>query len=113
MKTLIKNLLIPLAVFAMLTVGAFSINASEKTDNAVNTESVTDLKADDPYDGKVYIRIPNPSGSGFIFMEVTPTSEGDCSDVPSSERCTIIIDNEEHNLWGQTPLGGYIELYKL
>lgn len=113
MKTLIKNLLMPLAVFAMLTVGAFTINASEKTDNAVNTESVTDLKADDPFSGDIYIRTPNPSGPGFIFTKVGTVEEGDCTPTEFVERCTIIIDSVEHDLWGKTPLGDYIELYKL
>lgn len=103
----------PLAVFAMLTVGAFTINASEKTDNAVNTESVTDLKADDPYDGDHYIRTPDPSGPGFIFIKVDEVVEGECTFVETSIRCTITIGTEVHGLWGEASPGVYAPLYEL
>lgn len=113
MKALIKNLLMPLAVFAMLTVGAFTINASEKTDNAVNIESVMDFEVADPYSGDIYIRIPDPSGPGFIFTKVGTVEEGDCTFEVALARCTIEIDDVDHDLWGESPLGGYAPLYKL
>lgn len=103
----------PLAVFAMLTVGAFTINASEKTDNAVNTESVTDLKADDPFSGDIYIRTPNPSGPGFIFTKVGTVEEGDCTLTVLVVRCTIKIDGIDYDLWGEVAPNVYLPLYKL
>ncbi|MCO7723793.1 hypothetical protein NJB85_11445 [Myroides odoratimimus] len=105
----------PLAVFAMLTVGAFTINASEKTDNAVNIESVMDFEVADPYYGDHYIRIPDPSGPGFIFVKLDEdeVEEGNCTLTVLNVRCTIKIDGIDHDLWGESPLGGYAALYKL
>ncbi|MEK6494818.1 hypothetical protein [Myroides odoratimimus] len=113
MKTLIKNLLMPLAVFAMLTVGAFTINASEKTDNAVNTESVTDLKADDPFSGDIYIRTLDPITEEYVFTKVGTVEEGDCTPTEFVERCTIKIDGIDYDLWGEVAPNVYLPLYKL
>ncbi|MFM9403272.1 hypothetical protein ACKLNQ_15255 [Myroides odoratimimus] len=113
MKTLIKNLLMPLAVFAMLTVGAFTINASEKIDHAVNTESVTEFQVADPYLGDIYIRTPNPSGPGFIFIKVGTVEEGDCTLTVLVVRCTIKIDDIDYDLWGEASPGVYLPLYEL
>ncbi|MDM1506907.1 hypothetical protein [Myroides odoratimimus] len=114
MKELIKNLLMPLAVFAMLTVGAFTINASEKTDNAVNIESVMDFEVADPYYGFRYIRDLDPITNEYVFVLVdnvviNPT----CTLTVGAVRCTIIIDTEEHDLWGESSPGVYAPLYKL
>ncbi|MFG0592441.1 hypothetical protein ACF8C4_15090 [Myroides odoratimimus] len=114
MKELIKNLLMPLAVFAMLTVGAFTINASEKTDNAINIESVTDVKADDPFSGDIYIRTLDPITEEYVFTKVGTVEEGgECTMTVLVVRCTIKIDGIDHDLWGESPLGGYVPLYKL
>lgn len=114
MKALIKNLLMPLAVFAMLTVGAFTINASEKTDNTVNIESVTEFKADDPYEGKVYIRIFDPITEDYIFTKVGEVGEGgECTMTVGTVRCTIEIDGIDHDLWGESSPGVYAPLYEL
>ncbi|MDM1384375.1 hypothetical protein HX024_17055 [Myroides marinus] len=113
MKKYIQNLLVPFAVLAMLTVGAFTINASEKTDKAVNVETVTEPQAENSYSGEIFIRIPNPSGPGFIFTKVGEIQEGDCDTTLAPQRCTFVVDNQEHDLWGMDSLGGYIELYKL
>ncbi|MDM1398202.1 hypothetical protein HX049_13600 [Myroides odoratimimus] len=113
MKTLIKNLLMPLAVFAMLTVGAFTINASEKIDHAVNTESVTEFQVADPYLGDHYIEILDPITNEYVFTKVEGVVEGECTLTVGTVRCTIEIDNEDYDLWGESPLGGYAPLYKL
>ncbi|WP_025124828.1 hypothetical protein [Myroides odoratimimus] len=114
MKTLIKNLLMPLAVFAMLTVGAFTINASEKTDNAVKIESVTDFEVADPYEGDHYIRIFDPIIGDYVFTKVTPASEeGECTLTVGIVRCTIEIEGIDHDLWGESSPGVYAPLYKL
>ncbi|MDM1412123.1 hypothetical protein HX038_15410 [Myroides odoratimimus] len=113
MKKYIQNLLVPFAVLAMLTVGAFTINASEKTDKAVNVETVTEPEAEPSYQGKVYIRTEDPITHDYIFNEVYPTSEGDCSLTILSERCTVMVDGIEHDLWGEDSLGDFIPLYKL
>lgn len=103
----------PLAVFAMLTVSAFTINASEKTDHAVNTESVTELKADDPFSGDIYIRTLDPITEEYIFTKVGEVEEGDCTPTMDIERCTITIGTEVHDLWGEVAPGVYLPLYKL
>lgn len=112
MKTLIKNLLMPLAVFAMLTVGAFTINASEKIDHAVNTESVTEFQVADPYLGDRYIQTLDPITNEYVFIKVD-ISEGNCTLTVLVVRCTIKIDGIDYDLWGESPLGGYAPLYKL
>ncbi|MDM1499985.1 hypothetical protein [Myroides odoratimimus] len=114
MKTLIKKLLMPLAVFAMLTVGAFTINASEKTDNAVNIESVTDFEVADPYVGDAYIRTFDPITEDYIFTKAATVGEGgECTMTVLVERCTIKIDDIDHELWGEVAPGVYSPLYKL
>jgi hypothetical protein len=113
MKSLIKNLLMPFAILAMLTVGAFTINASEKTDHAVNIESITEFQVADPYDGDYYIEILDPITGKYVFTKVIPTSEGTCTLTVLDVRCTYIIGTMVYDLWGESPLGGYAPLYEL
>ncbi|MCC9043577.1 hypothetical protein LNQ81_12925 [Myroides sp. M-43] len=82
MRKIIQNLLMPFAILAMLTVGAFTINASEKTDNAIKVEEVVDIQAQDPYIGAEYYRV------GTTWVLYTNTSDGHCSLDGVGEICT-------------------------
>ncbi|MCA4807006.1 hypothetical protein [Myroides odoratimimus] len=113
MKKYIQNLLVPFAVLAMLTVGAFTINASEKTDKAVNVETVIQNQADNPYSGELFIRNQDPISGEITYTKVGDVQEGDCSLEYSTERCTIDIDNMEHELWAKLGVDSYVPLYKL
>ncbi|MDM1354810.1 hypothetical protein [Myroides marinus] len=113
MKKYIQNLLVPFAVLAMLTVGAFTINASEKTDKTVNVETVMEPQASNPYSGDIYIRTPNPSGPGFIFTKVGEIQEGDCGLEIGVDKCTMRVGGENHELWAEVTPNNYVPLYKL
>ncbi|MVX34294.1 hypothetical protein [Myroides sp. LoEW2-1] len=70
MKNSIKNLLMPLAVVAMLTVGAFTVNASNNTDKAVKVETV--VLTQNTYLGELYYF------DGSTYQEVVLPSRKDC-----------------------------------
>ncbi|MEC4115095.1 hypothetical protein VSO92_13400 [Myroides pelagicus] len=111
MKKFIKNLLAPLALIAMLAVGAFSVNASEMTDSSV--ENNIEVVEQASYEGELFIRELDPLTGRYEFTKVNTPSQEDCSVNISSDRCTVTIGTEVHELWGMNPLGGYVELYKL
>lgn len=112
MKKLIQNLLIPFAVVAMLTVGVFTMNASEKTGNAVEIEKVEPVKAENPYEGKVFYRYLDSSTNEYIYVELSSIEKGECTlSNESNIRCTAIVEGMTQNLWGKDQFGNYTELY--
>lgn len=102
----------PFAVVAMLTVGVFTMNASEKTGNAVEIEKVEPVKAENPYAGYIYIRTLDPGSSNYIYTKVGDIEEGECTLDTTPKRCTTIVEGMNHELWGQDQFGNYSELYQ-
>ncbi len=107
----------PLAVVAMLTVGAFTVNASEIEKNIKKAnslvESVETINENDPYDGKVYYRYLDASTQEYKYVLVGEVEKGECSIQESDTRCSSFIDGMERNLWGELSPGQYIELHKI
>lgn len=102
----------PFAILAMLTVGAFTINASEKTDNAVKVEKVVDIQAQDPYSGEIFIRTLDPISNQYVYTKVGDIDKGECTLEFTPERCTTIVEGMDHDLWGRDEFGNYSELYQ-
>ena len=106
MKNSIKNLLIPLAVVAMLTVGAFTMNASNNADKAVKVETVT--LAQTPYVGKLHYKVGNS------YPE---------ADIVNLENCTLAItsipyyedvDGQTERMYGwDSNQGRYLPLFEI
>ncbi|MFD0700124.1 hypothetical protein [Myroides pelagicus] len=113
MKKFIKNLLAPLALIAMLAVGAFSVNASEVKTEASNIETTQEITASNPYSGEAFYRHLDPLTNQFIYTKVGDFQEGECSiDTNLEDRCTAIVDGMQRELWGKDQFGNYIELYR-
>ena len=102
----------PFAVVAMLTLGAFTMNASEKTGNAVGIEKVEPVKATNPYSGELFIRTQDPVTEQYVYTKVGDAEESDCSLDIASQRCTAIVEGMNHELWAKDQFGNYSELYE-
>ncbi|MVX37288.1 hypothetical protein [Myroides sp. LoEW2-1] len=115
MKNYIKNLFTGLAVIAMLSVGAFTVNASElKKDSKKESpvvESIETVKAENGYSGKIYYRYLNESEE-YVYELIDNVEQSDCTELISNERCTTFVDGIQRNLWGELAPGHYIPLYK-
>lgn len=115
MKKLIQNLFMPFAVVAMLSVGAFTVNASEKTGNAVEIEkmeTIAEPKSQSSYDGDVFIRKKDPITNNYVYTMVINTSETDCGLEVSLNRCITEVEGKDQELWGKDLHDNYIPLYK-
>ncbi|MFD0701287.1 hypothetical protein [Myroides pelagicus] len=109
MKKFIKNLLAPLALIAMLAVGAFSVNASEvKT----NVKLAVFEQPQNPYSGEIFIRVLEPGTSNYIYSKVGEIDEGECTLEVTAQRCSTIVEGMNHYLWGKDAFGNYAELYQ-
>lgn len=104
MKKIIKNLFMPFAVLAMLTVGAFTINASQKTDNTVNVETLMQNQAQEPYIGEEYY-LDEENEKWVIYSS---SSDGHCSLSGEGIVCTKEIPGflEKKQMYGVDPLTG-------
>ncbi|WP_158963482.1 hypothetical protein [Myroides fluvii] len=106
MKKSIKILLLSLAVVAMLSVGAFTVNASNNTDKAVKVETVT--LAQVPYTGTLYYKVGNSYPEAHIV---------------NLEKCTfeVTINPYYENVGGQiermygwnSDQGKYLPLFEI
>ncbi|WP_074748183.1 hypothetical protein [Myroides marinus] len=90
MKQFIKNLLMPFAVVAMLSLGAFTMNASNKADNKIEISEETAT----PYGGDLYYL------DGAVFKKATQIVKRDCSFEGFGPLYEEDINSETHQIYG-------------
>ncbi|UVD79115.1 hypothetical protein NWE55_13435 [Myroides albus] len=113
MKNYIKNLFTGLAVIAMLSVGAFTVNASElKKDSKKENPVVESVKANNPYSGPTYYREFDTSLNEYVYVYVGDITEGECTLDLTEASCKTIVDGTERILWGEISPNNYSELHK-
>ena len=112
MKQFIKSLFLPLAVFAMLGLGALTLSASNITNDVVTSTETASMQT--MYTGDFYVVDSGvPSGYRQVFISPKPTH---CTFSPiSNVRCTAIIGGLVVELYGydSTPGEGYKALFEI
>ncbi|MEC4115147.1 hypothetical protein VSO92_13670 [Myroides pelagicus] len=101
MKKFIKNLLAPLALIAMLAVGAFSVNASNNTNKAVGVEKIQEAQT--PYTGAEFY-LDSDTNTWVLHSS---TSNGQCSLTGEGARYELNIPNVGiKEMYGEVPGSG-------
>lgn len=104
------------AVVAMLSVGAFTVNASEINKDISNKNSPMSsnetLKAYTPYTGPTYYRQFDINLNEYVYVYVGDISEGECTLDLTEESCKAMIGGIERVLWGEISPNNYVELHK-
>lgn len=93
MKKIIQNLLVPFAVVAMLSVGAFTVNASNTTDVTVVNENP---EVQTPYEGELYYW----DTQNQAFEEIDIALVKPCSFDVSSQEYIEVIDTKPERMYG-------------
>ncbi|MHC5354716.1 hypothetical protein ACYSNX_11190 [Myroides sp. LJL115] len=109
MKKMFKSLFLPLAVFAMLGLGALTLSASNVTNDVVTeAEFTSDNFAQTPYTGIVYYEI-----SPLVYTEAIGVTADHCSLDEGDEMCYIEINNVLTQAYGKDSLGVIRPLFEL
>ncbi|EHO13118.1 hypothetical protein HMPREF9714_00952 [Myroides odoratimimus CCUG 12901] len=106
MKHLIKNLLMPFAVVAMLSVGAFTMNASNKADNKIEATKIAESQT--LYIGTLHYKV------GSTYPIATIVDRKDCTLDETTVAYYEEVNNQQTRMYGwDSNLNDYRPLFEI